>query len=188
MKFDPILKAPTKEGLTVYGMVGTLQTEAFKDKRLKRNAQGLYEAVTYAGKTRKYDYFDAKFATGLYDFVVTTKNPDVCWIRREKSDRARKYASDPNRKVGDRGHSAIAQGGDVLFAGSLMFGGGVTTGDKPAGELLWWENKSGHYFCGKQIADDARRKHIEQQTKYLTCPDGSRLLPMDKLQLWDNTI
>ena len=81
------------------------------------------------------------------------------------------------------------------MAGTLFFGGGVTTRDTPAGELLRWENKSGHYFWGGVKPNDgavlrgpALIKHVDYQTQLLKCQDGTRLLPMDKFEEWSGEI
>jgi hypothetical protein len=181
--------------LLEYPNRGILQTEAFKDKRLIKK-EGLYQIVTYLGDS-KTDPDQVGTPRGLYDFVVLATHADACFVRCERMDRMarRSRQKKPINDV-DRGHSSIAQGQSVLMAGTIAFGGGVTTGETKAGELIWWENKSGHYFKGGvhppfakyPISGAALKAHVEYQTQHLKCADGSPLLPMDKFQEWDGDL
>ena len=140
-------------------------------------------------------------ARGWYDFVIVPGMADVCWVRLERFERLAKYGpKNPDHKdPGDkRGHSAIAQGGDVLFAGIILFGGSYIANQGKPGELVRWENKSGHYKCGAQYninwkaygsgKDDpqlnALLEHVKYQTQWLKGGDGNPLLPMNKFEPW----
>ncbi len=157
--------------LVEYPNQSILQTEAFKDKRLIKKG-GMYQVVTYLGNS-KTDPDQVGTPRGLYDFVVLATHADACFVRRERMDRmARRSSQKKSINDVDRGHSSIAKGQPVLMAGTIAFGGGVTTGDTPAGELIWWENKSGHYFKGGvappfakyPLSGSALKAHVQYQT------------------------
>jgi len=162
------------------------QTEPFKDKRLIKKSDQ-YQIVTYGAKVGKYDAALVGTPKGLYDFVVLPAFPDVCYVRRNRNDRMLKYRKNPgNHDLNvNRGHMSIAQGGEVFFAGAVWFGGGSTTGDYPEGQLIQWENSSGHYKVGLGKKGQDLIDLVQRQTRFLKCADGSLLLPIAKFKPWN---
>ncbi|HUO28848.1 MAG TPA: hypothetical protein VMU80_06515 [Bryobacteraceae bacterium] len=163
-----------------------VQDEPFKDKRLIKKSNQ-YQVVTYGHKTGKYDAALVGTPKGVYDFVVLPAFPDVCYVRRNRGDRDLKYRDNPGHhdlKV-NRGHMSIARGGEVFFAGSIWFGGGPTTGKFPEGQLLQWENSSGHYKIGLGKRGQDLLDLVKRQTRFLKCTDGSLLLPIEKFKPWN---
>jgi hypothetical protein len=176
-----------------YPNLGVPQDEPFKDKRLIKK-ENLYLVVSYLGA----DTEEVGTAYGLYDFVVLPTHADACFVRRERFDRdSVRKTKGKEYKFVNRGHSSIAQCKPVLMAGTMAFGGGPTTKKTEKGELLWWENKSGHYFIRGMrsspemkfpLSGQALKSHVEFQTQHLKCSDGGRLLPMEKFREWDGDI
>lgn len=162
--------------LTAYYSLGVPQDEPFKDKRLipARDAsrRSKYELVTYR------EGIPVKYSTphGLYDFVIPLFDREIVYILKN-------FLSDvpPNKHgrpmpTSARGHSSIAQGRPVLYAGEIHF---------MYGRIESWNNKSGHYQIGSKIASkDARRAHCLSQAGILM-QDGGPLLPPEKFVLWN---
>jgi hypothetical protein len=164
------------------------QTEPFKDKRLIKKSDQ-YQIVTYGHKSGKYDAALVGTPKGQYDFVILPASPDACYVRRNREDRMLKYRNTSHHdQIVNRGHMSIAQGSDVYFAGSIWFGGGPLTRDYPDGQLMKWENSSGHYQVGKGMTGQDLISLVARQTRFLKCADGSRLLPMDKFKAWSGEI
>ncbi len=177
-----------------YPNLGVPQDEPFKDKRLIKK-ESLYQVVSYIGTGND----EVGTAYGLYDFVVLPSHADACFLRRERFDRdGMRRQKGKEYKFVNRGHSSIAQLQPVLMAGTMAFGGGATTnkmGEK--GQLVWWENKSGHYFkrglrsspeMKYPLSGQALVAHVAFQTQHLKCADGTPLLPMDKFREWDGDL
>jgi hypothetical protein len=163
-----------------------VQDEPFKDKRLIKKSDQ-YQIVTYGHKTGKYDAALVGTPKGVYDFVVLATFPDVCYVRRNRNDRYLKYRNAPGHHDlnVNRGHMSIAQGGEVFFAGALFFGGGPTTGTYAGGQLMQWENSSGHYKIGLGKTGQDLIDLVKRQTRFLKCADGTLLLPIEKFKPWN---
>jgi len=173
--------------LRAYMMVGSLQDEPFKDKRLLRKTpDSKYEIVTT--KPESGPISTEKTLHGWYDFVIMVDEPRTVYLRRERfaaDARSREKYKGDSKTIGlkvkqhaMRGHSSIARGGPVLFAGSVYF-------DK--GELSTWENKSGHYLVAQDIFDykgaQATIQHAAEQTQFaMTMDNAARLLPINLFQ------
>ena len=187
-RFSVLQDGPYK-GTFSYEPTGVPQEEAFKPRRLIRRAGSAnYLAVVYGSRTDDTEKGEG-LAHGWYDFVVTEAQPGICWIRRERNDRSVKYRNQPKHKDPgtDRGHSAIAEGGNVFFAGIVLFGGGPLDKKKKTepGVLMLWQNKSGHYLCGMTMTGEALKSHVAHQTRFLKGFDEQPLLPMDKFVPYD---
>jgi len=159
--------------LTLYPMQGNLQTELFKDKRLHRVNAGSPYTIRTCKMDPAYWLDDAEVlkevpAEGIYIVVVLPQAPQIAFVRRDPENRAylRKEATNY-----ERGHSSIAEGRSLIFAGELYF---------KQGELTDWTRKTGHYHVAKELIGAAVVNHAKEQTQFLkNTDDGGRLLPME---------
>jgi hypothetical protein len=184
----------TVEGvcLSAFSYEGNLQTEAFKDKRLAL-IDGNYLIITLVADTKS----PSKIPTGWWDFVISVETPKVLHVRRSRLQGAESRANDKYKldlvkrkekmtSLAGRGHSSIAQGRAVLFAGTIFFGGDMVVSPKVnPGELIRWTNQSGHYKVGLNLRGAELDRLIAAQTSTVVDSAGGRMLPMDKFQPWD---
>lgn len=133
--------------LTAYLMIGTQQTESFKNSRLQRKDDsspftiltiGLKGGViannngattnTSSINVGKHEAFmmetgslaRSKVPVGWFDFVITVDELNVAYVRRSREAKVAHGKTDPGA---NRGHSSISKGGSVVYAGELLFGG-----------------------------------------------------------------
>ena len=200
--------------LTAYLMIGEPQTEAFKNSRLRRkDGSSPFSILTIGMKgggadkgsnapVAKDQAFILESGTltrdktpvGWFDFVITVEELNVAYVRRSREAKMARGKTDPGM---DRGHSSIAKGGAVVFAGELLFGGETYlqkrskeyAGSKP-GELVRWTNKTGHYYVGAQFGMSGPKlvEHVFRQTDLLRDDSGARMLPIDLFEPWDGEI
>jgi hypothetical protein len=217
---SPITKAGPS-CLTAYQMLGSLQTEAFKNSRLQRaDDASPYSILTIGlkggaisngnGSTTdtktvnvgKHEAFElltgsltrSKTPVGWFDFVITVDELNVAYVRRSREAKVAHGKTDPTTA---RGHSSIARGGAVVFAGELLFGGekylqngwSAYAKSQP-GELFMWTNKTGHYYVGGQTGMKGKKleDHVLQQTDLLKNDAGKRMLPINLFQPWNGEI
>lgn len=159
--------------LTTYSPTSYDQMEAFKDKRLRRNADGdKYKICTYQMTVSRYYCLENAAlikevdADGVFLIVVLPHAPEIAFVRREPENRAYRTGEATNYQ---RGHSSIAEGRKVIFAGELYF---------KEGKLTDWSPKTGHYQVGK--FNISMFNHVKEQTQFLVNDgDKHRLLPMN---------
>lgn len=158
------------EDWTVYENVEVPQTEPFKDKRLVCAGAGQDYKIATHGSGAAADATKQVTANGIYILVVLAERRDCAYVRRHVQ-----CGTKPARQTSGmiRGHSAIAQGEPVVFAGEVRF---------TAGKIIWWNRVTGHYRVGEQFPPLKVGTHIEAQTRVLKMGDDSCLLPMDKFQ------
>jgi hypothetical protein len=163
--------------LTLYPMQGRLQTELFKDKRLHRKTASSPYIIQTCKMEPAYWLDDAEVikeeveATGIYIVVVLPQAPHIAFVRRDPENRAHLRKESTNY---ERGHSSIAEGRSVIYAGELYF---------EKGQLTAWTRKTGHYHVGKALMGAAVVTHAREQTQFLkNAEDSGRLLPMESFQ------
>ena len=193
--------------LAVYSMVGNLQTEPFRDKRLTRKDRSSPYYILQVGSedrdrtSPELIHNNTRLAFGWYDFVIELRLPGVVFVRRSywNKDLRTKFKQKNTPGPGaTRGHSSIAEGRNVVFAGELLFGGDEALqqfyvkhdkdnpyGQSPPGDLIKWTNKSGHYkVCNQFSTDQGKIDHAMSQTRLLVTDSGDPMLPRNKFEIF----
>lgn len=127
-------------GFQPFNNLLTVQNIAYTPTKLQRRPNGTYFMVTAA------DEIPVNATRDGMEFVILFDNPDVVL-------------------VGTVGHSPMAKGKQVLFAGHVFFDVG--------GQLLKWDNNSGHYKTVRQYAHQAASAKDRS---------GEPLLPPERFQ------
>lgn len=164
--------------LKVYPMLGNLQPETFKYKRLMRSDQfSPYSILTYSNlDTNDINdpaIGDAKVHNSLggwFLFVIRVKMPHAIFVRRDPNDAVKPWKQSKGA-LSDRGHSSVAASGEAVLWGGCLF--------LEEGRVIKWDNDSGHYKCGKNLGFAALKQLALNQTQFALASDGSRLLPED---------
>ena len=194
--------------LAVYSMIGNLQTEPFRDKRLKQGDSSspfyiLQISSEDRGPMEPMLTYKGRLAVGWYDFVIELRTPNIAFVRRSywNRDLRAKFKQKTTPGPGaTRGHSSIAMGQSVIFAGELFFGGDEALqqyyekhdksnkyGKSSPGELIKWTNKSGHYkVCDQFGTDQGKIDHAMSQTRLLVTDSGEPMLPKNKFEIYQD--